>query len=348
MLWVIRAAALFLLYLGAFTYEDEQRRIQNRLEIWWIRVDDLQNRGLAAITSFNHVIAGLVTSMLDRIFGPRLISAQALAVSVALATASYCLESSVLGFLVVLKGGVPLPDSRIMRLAGSDLFKLHPELLPTGRLTEWIVGNLLMAEIAGILIALSLVRRPLRRRQVLSIYGIAAFVVVSVAVGYAKVLKPPDMIGTTVLQMVRLTSMLLLSWLLDLGCLIAFRYCLQLVPRLRSLWATCAVVTGSVGLAVGAVGVPLYFASPDDIMGGKPWYIVAVANIWNALFALVIVGLSSAMLLHQLVWPLVSRPLYAVATERLIAHRKILIGLGVSLLAASSPWFRGVAQAIRW
>jgi hypothetical protein len=68
-----------------FTYESQEGRIQSRLEDLWIRVDDLQKAALSWHLSFVRVCAGALTSLGDKLFGPKLISVQAIGVSMCFA-----------------------------------------------------------------------------------------------------------------------------------------------------------------------------------------------------------------------------------------------------------------------
>src|SRR6266700_6033802 len=90
--------------LTLFLREDEEGRIQNRLEELWIRIDDAQSAALSRQAAFVAEIARVVTRILDRIFGERLFSAHAASVS-----AFYGLASSILFslFLKFINGGRP-------------------------------------------------------------------------------------------------------------------------------------------------------------------------------------------------------------------------------------------------
>jgi hypothetical protein len=82
--------------LASLTYEDEEGRFQNKLEDWWITLDDRRTVSLPWAASFIQAIARLTGNCLDRLFGKRLISPQAVAVSIILSTASFFLTVSIL------------------------------------------------------------------------------------------------------------------------------------------------------------------------------------------------------------------------------------------------------------
>jgi hypothetical protein len=62
-------------------YPDEEGKIQSRFEDFWVRVDDFQNLALTRHAAFMTQVARLETRFLDRVFGRKLFSAQAIIVS---------------------------------------------------------------------------------------------------------------------------------------------------------------------------------------------------------------------------------------------------------------------------
>jgi len=78
----------FLIVSRIFMFEKTQGMIQSRIENLWIKVDDYQQKALSKHVAFIKVVSGAMTSILDRTFGPRLLSLQALTVSVCYAVAT--------------------------------------------------------------------------------------------------------------------------------------------------------------------------------------------------------------------------------------------------------------------
>lgn len=81
------------IYAALFLYEDEQGKIENRLEEWWIRLDDQRNAAVSRNTAFMRGIARLATAGFDRLFGRRLVSVHAFGVSSALSMLTFWLLS---------------------------------------------------------------------------------------------------------------------------------------------------------------------------------------------------------------------------------------------------------------
>src|SRR6267154_2546999 len=79
-------------YFAFFMYEDEQGKLQNRVEQLWIAVNDRKRvTGEAAPALFNKV-AEMVKRVFDQILGQKLVSFQLIGVSVCFALAALCLS----------------------------------------------------------------------------------------------------------------------------------------------------------------------------------------------------------------------------------------------------------------
>lgn len=79
---------ILLISAGIFLYEDQEGKIQNRLEDLWIRADDLQHQALSKHVAMMRIIAGMMTTAFDWLFGKRLLSVDSVAVSYCFSIAS--------------------------------------------------------------------------------------------------------------------------------------------------------------------------------------------------------------------------------------------------------------------
>jgi len=79
------------LYAALFLYEDEQGRIQNKLEEWWVKLRDQEDSAISRHAAFMRAVARLATHGFDRVFGERVFSFRALWVSGWYSLASYIL-----------------------------------------------------------------------------------------------------------------------------------------------------------------------------------------------------------------------------------------------------------------
>lgn len=82
---------LFLLCMALFLYEDENGKIQNTLETWWIRLKDQQDSAPSRQAAFMKGVARLTTDVFDKLFGQRLISIRALGTSLCLSYGTFAL-----------------------------------------------------------------------------------------------------------------------------------------------------------------------------------------------------------------------------------------------------------------
>src|ERR1017187_811850 len=82
-------AGALLLYVAFFLYEDEEARIQNRLEQIWKRIDALQSSAMSKEVAFLQGVTRTTSAILDRLLGHKLLSAQSIAVSMAFSLASF-------------------------------------------------------------------------------------------------------------------------------------------------------------------------------------------------------------------------------------------------------------------
>jgi len=72
-------------------YEDEQGRLQNKLEEWWVKVSDRQSTAVSRYAAFMQEIAKLATSAFDHLLGKKVFSLRAIRVSIMFSAGSYCL-----------------------------------------------------------------------------------------------------------------------------------------------------------------------------------------------------------------------------------------------------------------
>lgn len=74
--FLLISASVFCFYIAFFLYEDEEGKLQNKLEEWWVKISDAKSTSLSLQTRFMRHVSGLVCSWIDRIFGKQLFSFQ--------------------------------------------------------------------------------------------------------------------------------------------------------------------------------------------------------------------------------------------------------------------------------
>jgi hypothetical protein len=72
------------LYAGALLYEDERRRIQSRLENWWVALADVRQAAYTGEGALLRRVLFVLSGLLDSLFGRKLLSSRAFAGSMAI------------------------------------------------------------------------------------------------------------------------------------------------------------------------------------------------------------------------------------------------------------------------
>ena len=87
------------LYVAFFPYEDEEGRLQNTLEVLWIRVADRSDGTSIAIRRLAGESSRMTSHALDRVFGEKILSPPAIGVS-------FCYgAASIAAYPILLYGG---------------------------------------------------------------------------------------------------------------------------------------------------------------------------------------------------------------------------------------------------
>ena len=96
--------------------------------------------------------------------------------------------------------------------------------------------------------------------------------------------------------------------------------------------------------AVLCLGPPLLVpGSEGSALAGDPgWpaaiaYLVSMTNTLDVGLSLGLFGLWLLVIMNRMLWHILDRTLYAIAVERLLRHRKLLVVGGLSLIAVGLP-----------
>ena len=301
---------LLLIYAGRFLTETEEGQLQNRLEELWIRVDDLQSSAMSRQAALLQQVSSLVADGLAKLFGQKLFSVKSVASCLCFSMASMYLS------LAVFVKEVPLLSKPV--LLGCSLILLSFGFSQKLRYLSFAV------------LALGVLLELFRLRGSLKIYHASLGEVASGAVIYV--------IGIlSVIGLVALT-----------------RWSLRLASHLSSTPGLIAIILANMALSASLLG-PLIFVEllpyHISILGprigrsliSRPhgflifFYDISTTNLFTAALALVLVLVLLAALLHRLVWPAISRPVYAVHRYGLIMQHALLTTLGTTCLVLAWP-----------
>ncbi len=136
------------------------------------------------------------------------------------------------------------------------------------------------------------------------------------------------------------------------------RWLLRLGSRLDNLTKILALMIGNVMLACLLVVVPLSWAwgvgvVPTVIRSGKIVQTLnylagtanshqsflatlAASNLLDGLVASAFFVLFFTLLLHHLIWPIVQRPVYALATRDVVRRRRVIRKIGIALVGVGA------------
>ncbi|MGO4514013.1 hypothetical protein AB4Z51_44380 [Bradyrhizobium sp. 2TAF36] len=77
-------AAFAAFYVAWFMYEDDERKLRDKIATWWLQFDELRSRTVSRQAAFVVVVAQKANDIADRMFGKALIAKDSIAVAVCL------------------------------------------------------------------------------------------------------------------------------------------------------------------------------------------------------------------------------------------------------------------------
>jgi hypothetical protein len=322
---------LFLIVSRVFLFEETQGKIQSRIEDLWIRVDDYQKTAYSKNLALVKVIAGLITSGLDRNFGPGLVSLQSLTVSIC-----YAVVTCLIAVSLLLRYGQGRGE------------------------TDLLSALALYFTVAFVPFVVSYAGRAKRKKYLLiwltaSITS-AYLMIVLPAFNFWKKIHDSDIRWTESLILGAYICVLV-SLLLYSGFLVLMRLSLRLIRNSNSVikTATISLLNLLPILGIYALGKLLLFklehSNIDPALDYKNEAVLrSVFSNWQTridvflvllLFSLflfdlifivtaVVFGLVSALMyIHRAFWPVLSRIVYASQRFQIISNGNVLIYLGV-------------------
>jgi hypothetical protein len=310
MIWATRIGlcliGLALFAAGALLYEDEEMVLQNRLEIWWVALDDMHRKAAAAEGIVLQRIFGATAKMLGAVFGVRFLS-----IKFALASlATSMLMFLALGFVAITFRHQPAPPGvnyaysasvyifivvLLFALSRSGILGLIVALVPVCLLGWFMIsqgqaGNFfgLGFGTAGSILTDALILAAIRRflRNPPKRFLVPNLLVGSISLGLLSIMVPQE-----ALYVLRFYS------LIKVNVLVAF------------------------------VAFLLLF------------------NVSDFLFFFSVFVLACLVALHHLAWPTVKRSLYAVQRTSVFSYRKSLCATGIAVFLVGISWKQPLATS---
>lgn len=318
--WTIGITGVLLIY-ASFSYETEDGKIQNRLEEWWIRVNDYRNQLLSRHVAFIKMLASVTTNIFDKLFGVSLVSLQALGVSV-------CYSFICLGVMALVIRQVE-PDTKITvvgsiaLIAEGVIWGIIPALISPFKIKKfgitpirlWFVGFLIyqawgLKDFLGSAFIVAITMEGDARLGAVIILGLfflffCGFLLFAVFLGMMRKTVRTISNSTSPMRIVGLSL-------------------LNAVPVLFfvTLFAVGMMVSDYLGRSGIWLAVILIFAS---VLG------IAINSAFLLSGAFFVV-LSVTMLLHRLFWPAIERPLYKLQALGISKRPRVFATIGVILV----------------
>jgi hypothetical protein len=331
---VAMALGLILIALASMTYEDEEgrlqngiRKLQNRVENWWIKIDDRRKASMPWVALFMREVAKLVGRCFDKVLTKRLLSMRLVGVSLLLSMASALFSILVLppilhsppvpsfggGVLTLLWLAVM---TIIPAFSESASMPLKPWLPRMMRFLWWVAIIRIILTVTDFLLVLSRSGAP------------GAFLAANIAIIL------PFIFG--------------ISAGCDLSYILFTRWTLRRISATDTLggillWILLLLLfLASIVIALPIIGLSMMKYS--TLVGGVLLFSVFMNSI-DVVILLASLLVAVLLLLHRLVWPLVQRPLYAIQRIQLAngkewkRRKRLLWGVGVCLIVTAVPGF---------
>lgn len=305
---------IVLIYLAIFLYEDEEGRIQYRLEVWDRTVAVRGKAAQSAVAAFMGGVAGLTGRFFDRLFGTGLLSFRFVGVSICYSVASASLAAGVMG---------PI----------SHAINKHA-VTPNSPLVVWFWALLFL----GLGSIPALMDRP--EKGFLWLWGMFLFLLFAYPITEAADFAWKKYGGSQALRLFLIVGLLLgLSLLFDLLFVVLIRWMLRQASDATNGWKIMGIILLNCVLAViMLVAFPL-FSLALAVVHGNPILIATMLlgfllNFIDIAVCFMFFIVLVVILVHRLTWPMVHRPIHALARYKVITNKKLLWGLGCTLILA--------------
>jgi len=343
-------AGAILIFAALFLREYEERTVENILEEWWIRIDDLQRTLVSRHVALVRVAATFAARALDSLFGYEIMSLRAACVSGCLSFLSLYLVSPVVFTLAFRRAASTLQlrvaSSGVMYLTLDDMLAILRDpgrplaarialasafTAPAGRATLHILGVLALC---GLVLGATTTRF---RHAPIAAWSAGALVL-TFAFWFSE--EPWDVSAPSGYYI----DAILLGTLCDIVAIVIARRLLRVQQVSSSLWTivsagmlqvllavTLIVLPISTGMWVTAHGNPVLFGLGLDLV------VSSLTNVFSAAVSISFGVAVATLIVHRMLWPVIDRPLYALARFGLFRNalrRSAVFGVGLAAVTS--------------
>jgi hypothetical protein len=320
--WSMGIIGVLLIY-ASLSYETEDGKIQNLLELWWVKVDDFKKQALSRHVAFIKTLASVLTAIFNRLFDTRTFSVESLGVSI-------CYSFVCVGLLALLlrkvsaNSKLEIPAIASM-IAFGAIYGTIPILLRNVKLKFWKITpihlwfiGLIVSQGWGLWIPLFYIifigaTQPEARTGVLVILVVVAAFVIAIGLFWIFI----GLMRLTVRTISQSQSPMKIVGLLliNLTPLILFFSLIYLAFEMPDL-------LGRIGIGISITMLVIAFFG-------------MLFNFAFILSAVLFVCLALTMLLHRLFWPAIDRPLYKLQALGISKRPRVFAAIGLILIGAS-------------
>jgi hypothetical protein len=301
-----------LLYMALFLYETEEDQLQRGIENAWLQIDDIRVSAMRVQRSFVLSIATRLTTWLDAAMGGRLLSAPALAVSLALSLASL-----LIGPVTIYSGG------------------------PFWNPPAWALVLVVLAVLPFLL------RSPVSRRAWLAVClltELAFFFMYRSWMGEfgALVYFPEDSSATQLKTYIGFA----LGVASDLAFIGSTRLLFRWNARRGGLLSSLVLLAVASAFPFLVITLPLSIARGGPPLLRVVGFITAGSNFNLLLLSRLVQIVGVLLVFHPLLWLIGSRLVYSAARFGLVRRKKVLASLAVAFMGFASPQIGGVIKRL--
>lgn len=298
----------FCVLTAVLLYANEEGEIQTALEKFWVQLDDYKILALSRHTAFMQQVAVFESRLLDWLFGKRLLSVDAIAVSACYSLASVYLTHLVAGHFIRHNDYEALKWTSALFIAFA-MGTLYPILARSASL------------------------RPLGK------IGVAGVLIMSIGALFYVPVNLNLSFGMLLFHLRIMVVSICVSVLMDFGFITVTRGIIRNAGTMRQTTNIVAAVSSTFVLALALISplalrrVWTHTRPYSELL--RAGHIVAVSNTFDILLACLFGFLVVLLLVHRALWPILVRTVFRLQEVGTKTRRLILSLIGVALLAQS-------------
>src|SRR6185369_7247966 len=341
------SSGIILCYVGFFIYEDEDAKVQNVLENWWVRIDDLKSTTVSIHLAFMKAAAGFASATLDRIFGARIISIRTISLTACLSLSSlnmltvfiqnnhYTLRHQLIVLLTAIFNFEYIDAKNIALLIDSLVEFIFSRIYTDVEEYMNYINVISLATIISVLLPVILKRLywlPSLILTLLAIFGLSSRNLVTYH-SKTVLFSPGLMMFLTVLigvscDVIAISIVrILLRWQVDWTSLV--RTIISAVIQL--LTAIAIIVLPLIIGTYGTADISFALSTWGNVLNSIA--LSAATNILSAFMSLTFFGAGAILVIHRLIWPIITRLLYRlILFYRTPAKKAISCNLVITLI----------------